>query len=182
MPPERGDRKLTVIILTFMAFAWTTALSSEVKCAESAVGYISYDDIWHYSGEVERVPFSEPTCRKASLCAQYCSGGYCAHGNGSLGTDGDWNYEGTFVHGRLEGYGTLDEDTFVYFGGFRHGMFDGLGVLTYDSGTRYEGTFVCGWMVGVFKVARSIEGVTTDMVFETTEMFSNKTVASRAPC
>jgi len=159
MLSKRIDRKL---VLAFFASAWTLVAFPGVECIASEVRDISYDDDWYYKGEVELRPDFAVTCRSGGLCAEYCSDGYCAHGNGSLGTDGSVDYTGTFVHGRLEGSGSLVDDSFKYVGGFNHGMFDGHGELTCYSypGRQFKGTFVQGKLIGESEVARPSEGET----------------------
>ena len=67
---------------------------------------LSYDDLWFYKGEVE-------ISQNPGDSHLYCADGFCAHGLGRLGTDGGFDYDGTFVHGHVEGaplattYGTM---------------------------------------------------------------------------
>ena len=73
----------------------------------------------------------------------------CAHGTGHLGTDGSWWYDGSFVHGQMEGHGRYENDFYVYEGEFKNNQFDGKGVLTcLVSGPAYRGVFVNGSLNG----------------------------------
>lgn len=116
-------------------------------------------DAWSYSGEVVFRP-GAGTCTSIP-CSRYCEDSYCAHGTGHLGTDGSWWYDGTFVDGRMEGIGRLENDFYVYEGGFKNNEFDGPGTLTCLSGPRYEGAFAAGKLIGEFRLPGSQNVVKT---------------------
>ena len=102
---------------------------------------LSYDDLWFYKGEVE-------ISQNPGDSHLYCADGFCAHGLGRLGTDGGFDYDGTFVHGHIEGHGTASHDLWDYVGGFKDGRFNGEGELTCLDDTRFRGTFSNGYLAG----------------------------------
>src|SRR5262245_62080632 len=102
-------------------------------------------DAWSYEGEV--IVAGGQTCTHIP-CNFYCARGVCAHGKGHLGTDGSWWYDGTFVGGQMEGFGRLENDFYVYQGGFKRNKFDGDGVLTCHGGATYRGHFIAGTLSG----------------------------------
>ncbi len=97
-----------------------------------------------YHGEVEVKPSTAVPCKGRFVCDD----SYCAHGFGRFSTDGGLSYEGTFVHGCMDGSGTYQTDLYEYVGGFRRGKFHGHGVLTCFGGSRLEGDFVYGTFSG----------------------------------
>ncbi len=129
-------------------FFLSLCVPAQVSPAETM--RLSFRDAWHYQGEVRsdsgaRTPCVYPGC-------PYCSSGYCAHGNGSLGHDGSWGYQGSFVDGIMHGRGRLSNDFYEYVGGFDRGEYHGLGVLTCGGGSgdgkRFEGIFERGRLNG----------------------------------
>ncbi|RBP53711.1 hypothetical protein DFR28_1011100 [Arenicella xantha] len=66
------------------------------------------------------------------------------HGMGKLVTS-QHQYEGQFVNGWFEGFGTFTNNNGdVYEGEFKANLYDGSGKITYPSGAVYEGMFVAG--------------------------------------
>jgi hypothetical protein len=120
----------------------TTRAAAEIKQIQGG------GDSWSYEGEVEAKPAATAACMNTPNCSQYCDAHYCAHGSGSLGTDGGLVYKGSFVHGRFEGFGHYETDFYDYDGEFKQGKFDGHGVLTCLRGGYYDGTFVAGAIPG----------------------------------
>ena len=70
---------------------------------------------WSYSGEVIAT----------SNQGQYCAGLLCAHGIGNLGTDGSWEYSGTFRYGDIVGLGHWNNDDGSYDGYIRSRAYPG---------------------------------------------------------
>jgi len=73
---------------------------------------------WSYSGEVI----------VTDIQGRFCEGFRCAHGRGKLGTDGGWDYSGTFRYGDIVGEGEIskdDEDDGEYSGLFSSASFPG---------------------------------------------------------
>jgi hypothetical protein len=169
----RRDRAAACVALLVMA--WTAALcfAFEPKTAETR--RLSTNDSWQYEGEVELRPGYGGNCYSPPVCLEYCSAGYCPHGFGHLGTDASWSYDGTFVHGRIEGVGVYENDFYRYVGGFKAGLFDGHGVLTCGSGGRFEGTFVHGYMRRQFNIGPPDE-------HGTGQVFSDTWVGWEGPC
>ena len=54
---------------------------------------------------------------------------------------------GSFVKGKMEGYGSLDSNTTKYRGQFKDNNYNGQGKLEYTTGQVLEGTFKDGTMV-----------------------------------
>ncbi len=107
------------------------------------------DDYWVYDGEVRQ---GHEATRCSLISAPFCADGYCAHGQGDLGTDGSWSYVGDFADGYFHGHGSLENDYYEYIGGFSRGKFHGRGILTCLQGNRFEGDFVEGRMSGQFEI------------------------------
>jgi hypothetical protein len=107
--------------------------------SEAAVVSFGSGDPWSYTGEVAETPQS------GRFCTFIGSHLACAQGHGGLGSDAGEVYEGEFVNGDMEGYGTYDDDFIDYVGNFKHGRFDGTGELTcWRDGKRFKGTFKDG--------------------------------------
>jgi len=116
--------------------AWSLLPAFECFGAESGTISMGPDDV--YAGEIEPNT-SPPPCPGGS----YCDDRYCAHGFGRVGEDRGKYYEGTFVHGCPDGFGTYETDVFTYVGGLKMGRFHGHGKMTcIDDSRSFEGEFV----------------------------------------
>ena len=115
---------------------------------QSDVHELGSPDYWYYKGELEARPSSVQPRPLAAGTGAYCDDSYCAHGSGRLGTDGGLSYEGTFVDGRMDGFGTYSDDSIDYVGRFKEGQPHGQGTLTCPDGRRFEGVFADGWLSG----------------------------------
>jgi len=124
------------------ASAWLLALCLAFAGKAAEVQRISSHGWWEFEGELEE------TSLRGKFCAYFDSRVTCAHGIGSVGTDGGETYEGRFVNGDLDGNGTYVNDAFDYVGAFKQGRFHGHGVVTCASGRRFEGEFVDGKLIG----------------------------------
>ena len=73
------------------------------------------------------------------------------HGKLLLG-DGGY-YEGTFVHGEIEGHGyrVFGLTKATYSGQFHRGEMHGQGILSYPGGEQYEGSWVEGRKEGMMQ-------------------------------
>jgi hypothetical protein len=66
-------------------------------------------------------------------------------GKGTEVEEEEWNYEGDFVDGELEGMGKMTSPTKIYTGMFQKGVFHGEGTLEYlKTGRKYVGEFANG--------------------------------------
>ena len=132
---------MTRISFTASACMLTLGLAFAGKAAE--VRRISSIGWWNFYGEVEE------TSLRGKFCTYDVSRLTCAHGAGGVGTDGGETYEGRFVNGEPDGYGTYVNDSFDYVGTFKQGRFHGHGVVTcVRNGRQFEGTFVDGKLSG----------------------------------
>jgi hypothetical protein len=111
---------------------------------------IYYDDSWFFSGPTKLIPGSGTTCETAAICYRYCVKDHCAHGNGQLGSDGGWSYDGDFVDGYMDGKGTLTTDDYEYKGGIKHGAPHGHGVLICQGGGYFQGEWLNGSLNGKY--------------------------------
>lgn len=81
-----------------------------------------------------------------ALCAAYALIVVSRPSSGVLTlADGAITYEGSILHGRMDGAGTMTFDNGdTYKGQFKDGAFNGSGTFTSKDGWTYEGNFVNG--------------------------------------
>lgn len=132
---------------------WLTLVSfMTASCGEFFTeyeGHIHANSWWYHGATLlESGDGGEPSYLHWPVCKK----GKCAHGFGSVTSDGGWHYKGGFSHGMFDGDGNYENDFFEYVGGFKGGNLHGHGVMTCEDGTRYEGVFDNGMMNGEFKV------------------------------
>jgi hypothetical protein len=140
---------LTALIVAPLTSASVYAQTGADNLKSTEIRRIHCGDYWVYDGEVRQSP---RTTRCSRISAPFCADGYCANGQGDLGTDGSWSYVGAFADGYFHGHGSLENDYYEYIGGFSRGKFHGRGVLTCLQGNRFEGDFGEGSMSGQFKI------------------------------
>jgi hypothetical protein len=139
---RRNAKRQVVVAASAGVLAWSLLLAFACLGADSRT--LRWGDESGYSGEVEARANTVAPCMGRLVCDY----SYCAHGFGSFSTDGGLWYEGTFVHGCMDGSGTYETDLYRYVGAFKRGKFHGHGVLTCFVGPRLEGDFVEGTFSG----------------------------------
>jgi hypothetical protein len=123
-------------VMASAALAWSLLPAFDCLGAESGGIKLGLDD--GYGGEIE-VNTNPPPCTGGSICDDR----HCAHGFGHLFEERGKEYEGTFVHGCPDGFGTYQTDEFTYVGGLKMGRFNGHGKMTCFGDSRvFEGEFV----------------------------------------
>ena len=144
-PRHERARSITLFVVNLALIGFLFASSASAGDSAQQTMRLSWQDTWYYDGEVRRDSGKRDECHTADC--PYCTNGFCAHGVGSLGHDGSWDYEGSFVDGVIHGNGAFHGDFYKYVGGFENGKFHGYGVYV-GCGGRLEGKFTHGRFPG----------------------------------
>jgi hypothetical protein len=139
--PRATDQSRREVKRHLVTAALWLLLCHESEARQPEIHHIGRPDHWSYTGEVEVRPSSIEARPWGATSGPYCDVSYCAHGFGQLATDPVMEYEGTFVHGRMDGFGTYVDDVVKYVGGFKQGQFYGAKLTCLDDGRLFEGTF-----------------------------------------